>query len=80
MLSDVIGQVELNVCSWWVELAVEEPPQLKPIVKGRVAELCGEVKVQLWHHNDDDYDDSPQPPSDFDLSGMFACMCMCMCM
>ena len=32
VLPDVIGQVELNVRFWWVELAVEPPPQLEPVV------------------------------------------------
>ena len=48
---DIIGQVELNVRSRWVELAVEKPPQLKPVVWGWIAKSVERPTLSLGTSN-----------------------------
>ena len=49
MLPEVVGPVERKVCAQWVQFAVKKAPELEPIVRRRVPELCGEIKVELGH-------------------------------
>ena len=44
---DVIDEVVVEVLARGVELAVDEPPELKTVLGCRVAELGAEVQVSL---------------------------------